>query len=80
MSEATEQKPLEIQVPEEVAYQLKLMEFDKNITMAKAQIADMERQKMDFVYQTAINGVANKYGQKQDTAPVTPAPEAPVAA
>jgi hypothetical protein len=46
----TEQKPLEIEVEPQVAFNLKLQEFDKAIATAEAQVYDLKKQKMSFVY------------------------------
>ena len=45
-----EQKPLEIEVDPQVAFNLKLQEYDKAIATAEAQVYDLKKQKMSFVY------------------------------
>ena len=45
-----EQKPLEITVDPQVAFNLKLQEFDKAIAVAEAQVYELKKQKMSFVY------------------------------
>jgi hypothetical protein len=50
----TDQKPLDIEVSPEVAFNLRLQEFDKNIAMAEAQAANLKMQKASFVYDRNI--------------------------
>ena len=61
----TEQKPLEIQVPADVLMQVKLMEFDRAIATAEAQVSELRKQRSEFIYQTNIQQIQAQYGQQQ---------------
>lgn len=58
-----EQKPLEIQVDPKTAYSMKLLEYDKNIAEAKAMVANLEKEKIDFIYNTQVRGITEQYKQ-----------------
>ena len=59
-----EQKPqLEIQIDNETAFQLKLQEFDKNIATVECQVADLKRQKLEFVYNRNVQMITEQYKQ-----------------
>lgn len=45
-----EEKPVEIEVEPQVAFNLKIQEYDKAIATAEAQVADLKKQKMSFIY------------------------------
>ena len=68
-----EQKPLEIEVEPQVAFNLKLQEFDKAITAAKAQAANLEAQKAAFVYDRNIQTITEAATKKDGG--TAPAPE-----
>ena len=61
----TEQKPLEIQIDAQTAFQLKLQEFDKNIAIAEFQVSDVKKQKAEFVYSRNIQMITEQYKQQQ---------------
>lgn len=52
-----EQKPIEVQVTAEQAFQLKMQEFEKNITMAEAQAAQFKAQRAAYVYDSNIKAL-----------------------
>jgi cell division septum initiation protein DivIVA len=56
-----EKKPLEIAVPTEVAVQVKVMEYDKLIADAEANVASLKQQKMSFILDTTIRNIQNQY-------------------
>ena len=60
-----EQKQLEIQVDGQTAFQLRIQEFDKNIATAEFQVADLKKQKMEFVYNRNVQMIADTYKQQQ---------------
>ena len=50
-----------ISIPTEVAVQIKLMEFDKQIAEVETQVASLKQQKMTFIYEANVEAVKNKY-------------------
>jgi hypothetical protein len=63
-----EQKPLEIEVDPQVAFNLKLQEFDKAITAAKAQAANLEMQKAAFIYDRNVQTLTEAHLAKKNEA------------
>ena len=61
--------PVEIQVPMEIAAQMKMVEFDRNIAIAEANVAELKKQKMIFVYDTNLQNIQQQYGKKQEATP-----------
>ena len=60
-----EQKPIEIEVDPQVAFNLKLQEFDKAIATAEAQAADLKRQKAAFIYDRNVQILTEAAQQKE---------------
>lgn len=70
-SKTTAQKqpePIEIDVEPGVAFNLKLQEFDKHISEAEAQVADLKRQRATFVYETNLQAVVQASQAKKESA------------
>jgi len=65
----TEQKPLEIEVEPQVAFSLKLQEFDKAIAIAEAQVYELKKQKMSFVYDRNVQILTENAMKKKEEAP-----------
>ena len=61
VEEKPEDQPMEVHVDSSVAFQLKLQEFDKNIATAKAQAAELERQKIEFIYNHNIQKITEEH-------------------
>ena len=61
----TDQKPLEITIDPETAFQLKLQEFDKAIAIAEAQAADLKKQKIEFIYNRNVQLITEAYKKNQ---------------
>jgi len=55
------EEPMEIEVDGQTAYNMKVLEFDKNIAEAKALASKLEHDKITFIYQTAINSITQKH-------------------
>jgi len=53
------EEPIEIEVDGQTAYQLKILEFDRNIAETKSFAAKLEFDKIAFIYQTAIETIKN---------------------
>lgn len=70
-TQATEQKPIEIEVEPQVAFNLKLQEFDKAIATAEAQAANLKMQKAAFVYDSNVKTLTDAATAKkaQDAQP-----------
>jgi len=51
----------QIEVPIEIAIQVKLSEFDKAIADAEFSVADLKKQKAAFIHEQNILTVKNKY-------------------
>jgi hypothetical protein len=49
------QKTEKINVPEEVAYSLKLYQFDKEITTAEMKVAELKQQKAAYMFQRNLD-------------------------
>lgn len=50
-----EQKPeTVINIDNNTAFSLKLQEFDKNIAIAEAQVADLKKQKFSYIYDSNV--------------------------
>jgi len=60
-----EPKQLEIQIDGETAFALKMQEFDKNIATAEFQVADLKRQKFEFIYTRNVQLIADTYKQNE---------------
>jgi hypothetical protein len=45
----------QIKVPEEVAYTLKLQQFDKEIATAETKIAELKQQKAEYIFQRNLD-------------------------
>lgn len=71
-----EQPKLEIDVTAEVAFSLKLQEFDKAIAISDAKTAELKMQKAAYVYDTNLQNVIAqaKAAQAPVNPPQTPAP------
>ena len=72
-----EQKPIEIEVDPQVAFNLKLQEYDKAIAIAEAQVYDFKKQKMSFIYDQNVQviteaAMAKKKNEKIPDANVIP--------
>ena len=52
--EQSVQEPIKIEVDPPTAFNLKMQEFDKNIATAEAQVYELKRQKMAFIYDRNI--------------------------
>jgi len=50
-----------LEVPIEIAIQVKLSEFDKAIADAEFSVADLKKQKATFIHEQNILTVKNKY-------------------
>ena len=64
------QQPVEVQVTPEQAFQLKMQEFDKNITAAEAQAAQLRAQRAAHVFDANIRNL-----QKASQKPANETPE-----
>jgi hypothetical protein len=69
MSEQQDQ--IQIEVPVEVATQMKVMEFDKQIADAEAVVATLKQQRMSFIYDSNIAVLKQKYQKTDQSSPVT---------
>jgi hypothetical protein len=69
--ETTEKKPettqpdIQVQVDNSTAFNLKLMEFDKDIAVLEYQTAQKKAEKMSFIYDSNIQAITADYTQKQ---------------
>jgi hypothetical protein len=70
--QATAQEPIEIQVPQDVAVQVKLMEFDKAIVDAELQVATLKAQRVAFVYDVNIKSIQAKFQNPQSAQEAAP--------
>jgi hypothetical protein len=68
MAEQVVEVPTQITVPAQIAFQIKVMEFDKAIAEAKAQIATLEAQRAKFIYDSNLQSIQQQY-QKPAGAP-----------
>jgi hypothetical protein len=66
----SKQQSQTLEVPTQMAFQVKLLEFDKAIAEAKAQVATLEAQKAKFIFDSNIQSLQQQY-QK---VPMTVAP------
>lgn len=76
VEESTEEQPIEINVPSEVAVQMKIMEFDRMIADGESQIAKLKKDKMDFLYQSNVQAIQAKYQNTDDSTEEKPVEEA----
>jgi biopolymer transport protein ExbD len=63
-AQSQEQQPLEIEVDAQTAFQIKLQEFDKNIATGEAQVADLKKQKMEYIYNYNVQMITEQHKQK----------------
>jgi hypothetical protein len=63
----TQQEPIQVNVDPNVAFNLKLQEFDKLIAESEAQTAEIKRQKATFIYESNVNIILQQK-QAQDQA------------
>ena len=52
---------LEVTVDQETAFGLKLQEFDKNISIAEHQVAQLKMQKASFIYDSNLSLITEKH-------------------
>jgi len=52
-----EQKMMEIAVEPQVAFNLKIQEYDKAIATAEFHVADLKKQKMSFIYDRNVQNL-----------------------
>jgi len=50
-----------IQVDPETEFTLKLQEFDRDIATAEAQVADLKKQKMEYIYNSNVNLIVSRH-------------------
>lgn len=58
----SEEQTKEIKIKPEVAFNLKIIEFDKDIAELESRVASLKSQKMRFIYDTNINSVMQNSG------------------
>lgn len=63
VEEESKDEPLQIQVDGKTAYSMKLLEYDKNIAEAEAAVANLKKEKVAFIYDTQVQGIAEQYKQ-----------------
>ena len=51
----------QLTVPAQVAVQLKTLEYDKVIAEARAQVANLEAQKAQFLYESNLKSIQQQY-------------------
>ena len=59
-----EQPPVQIEVTPDVAFNLKLQEYDKNIAAHKAEAAKLEAEKVAFIYNSNVQGITEQHKEK----------------
>jgi len=59
-----QEQQMEIEVDMQTAFQIKLQEFDKNIATGEAQIADIKKQKMEYIYNYNVQLITEQHKQK----------------
>ena len=57
-------QPMEIEVDLQTAFQIRLQEFDKNIAAGEAQVADLKKQKMEYIYNYNVQMITEQHKQK----------------
>lgn len=63
------QEQITVDVSSEVAFTMKLQEFDRNIAIAEAKVAELKMNKAVFIYDTNLNNVVASAKAAQQTAP-----------
>lgn len=63
--DATKPESIDISVDQVTAFNLKVQEFDKNIAEAKAVVADLNKQKATFIYETNVQAIVAKAKQQE---------------
>ena len=61
----SEQNEMRIEVTPQVAYNMKLLDFDKKIAEAEALVSNLKKEKIDFIYKTEMDILTQKHIQKQ---------------
>jgi len=66
-----EEQSMEIEVPADVAFQIRLQEFDKGIAIHKAEAAKLEAEKASFIYNKTVDVATRQYQKvKEETVPI----------
>ena len=59
-----EQQTVEVTVTPDIAFNLKIQEFDKLIGMAKFKVAELEMQKLSFIYDSNLQVITAEHQQR----------------
>lgn len=72
MTDQGQTQQTDVQVPIEVMMQMKLLEFDKLITESEAQVAELKKQKVAFIYDSNLRAIQQKFQKQPDQKPEQP--------
>ncbi len=79
MAEQNQDAERKIEVDEQTAFNMSILEFDKLIAESEAKTADLKKQKAVFIYDTSVNSVVAQHDaknqQSEDLAPLNNPPE-----
>jgi len=65
VKETKQEEPQQIEVDQQTAFQMKIQEFDIKVATAKAQAAQLEKEKLEFIYNNNVQLLTEQYKQNQ---------------